>query len=232
MILSVDSLVTGYGTDKVSGPLTFSIAEGECILLCGANGCGKTTLMKTISGLLKPIEGKVIQESGEAVMIPTRIPKVKGFTLEEFIHTAFYARSSWSGRISEKEKKDSLDAMEELGISRLRSRDISLLSDGEFQKGCIASAVARMKGSGGGILILDEPTAFLDVDSRAGVLDSLHSLSRNGNTAVLFSSHDIHSSAQKSDRIISLKGKMMKDSAMEGKDEVLCWAFSSLKTSV
>lgn len=231
MILSVDSLSIGYpgsGVPVCSG-VSFDIPEGECILLCGANGSGKSTLMKTIAGILPPLSGKVNRFSGESVMIPTRIPKVKGFTLEEFMRTGFYRKSSWSGRLGNREKENILLSAEEIGITGLLSRDISTLSDGEFQKGCIASALARMKGEGG-LLLLDEPTAFLDVDSRASVLESLRRLSMAEGLSVLYSSHDIHDAAKVSDRIFALKDGAFKDSALQGNSPkgTLAWAFSSL----
>ncbi|MBQ3882461.1 MAG: ABC transporter ATP-binding protein [Bacteroidales bacterium] len=233
MILSTENLIIGYGksSSRVAGPFSFRISEGECILLCGANGSGKSTLMKTIAGMIPPIEGTVSEHSGQTVMIPTRIPKVKGFTLEEFIYTGFYAKSSWSGRLGEKEKENAQKAMEELGIIPLRGRDISGLSDGEFQKGCIASAVARMKGSGGGLLLLDEPTAFLDVDSRAGVLDILKNLTGEGRISVIFSSHDIHDSARKADKVFAIREGVFRDSSAEGEApaDTLGWAFDSVK---
>ena len=78
MIKAVN-IVVGYNS-MVAGPLSFSYADGECVMLRGRNGSGKTTLMKTIAGLLKPVSG-TIETGGEAVLVPTRIPKVKGFTV-------------------------------------------------------------------------------------------------------------------------------------------------------
>ena len=73
----------GSGT-VVAGPLSFSHADGECVMLRGRNGSGKTTLMKTIAGLLPPLSG-TFETGGRAILVPTRIPKVRGFTVEEFV---------------------------------------------------------------------------------------------------------------------------------------------------
>ena len=88
MIKAVD-IVVGYGK-AVAGPLSFSFADGECVMLRGRNGSGKTTLMKTMAGILKPLSGS-FETCGQAVLVPTRIPKVKGFTVEEFVRTGMLA---------------------------------------------------------------------------------------------------------------------------------------------
>ena len=231
MILSADSLLIGYGgsSSPLCREMSFTIPEGQCILLCGANGSGKSTLMKTISGMIPPLGGKITLHKGETVMIPTGIPKVKGFTLEEFIRTGFYSRSSWSGRVGKSERENILSSMERLGISHLAGNDISRLSDGEFQKGCIASALSRMKCSGGGLLLLDEPTAFLDVDSRSEVLRALKQLCLEEGVSVIFSSHDIHDSVKEADRVLALKDGLMKDSVSADENmSTAAWAFSSM----
>ena len=76
MIRATD-IAVGYGGSAVSGPLSFSYADGQCIMLRGRNGSGKTTLMKTLAGLMKPVSG-FFEAGGEVILVPTRIPKVKG----------------------------------------------------------------------------------------------------------------------------------------------------------
>ena len=92
------------------------------------------------------------------------------------------------------------EAMEVLGIKELRNRDISTLSDGEFQKACIAAALTRKAN----VLMLDEPTAFLDVENRVMVLLTLQRLAHETGTTVIFSTHDIHDGALYSDAVLVL----------------------------
>ncbi|MBR1490466.1 MAG: ABC transporter ATP-binding protein [Bacteroidales bacterium] len=185
--IQVDNLSIGYGDRILVRDISFGIAPGEVILLAGPNGSGKTTLLRALV-------------SGGIILIPTNIPKVKGFTVEAFIQTGCYAESDWRGRISA-DAAGRLDAaLELLGIKHLKKRDIATLSDGEFQKACLAVGLTRKAE----VLLLDEPTAFLDVENRIGVLQALRDIARKTGTAVLFSSHDIHDAVQVADRIFAL----------------------------
>jgi iron complex transport system ATP-binding protein len=92
------------------------------------------------------------------------------------------------------------EALKMLGIEGLRKRDISTLSDGEFQKACLATGLTRKAE----VLLLDEPTAHLDVENRIDVLRTLREVARKTGTAVLFSSHDLHDALQVADRVFAL----------------------------
>ena len=186
-MLKVDHLTIGYDGRTLVRDISFELAPGECVLLAGPNGTGKTTLLKALAA-----EG--------VVLIPTNIPKVKGFTVEAFVRTGCYRESDWRGRIS-KEVEGRLDeALKMLGIKELRKRDISALSDGEFQKACLATGLTRRAE----VLLLDEPTAHLDVENRIDVLRTLREVARKTGTAVLFSSHDLHDALQVADRVFAL----------------------------
>ena len=189
-MLSIKDISIGYEGKPLASGISFSLREGECVLLCGPNGSGKTTLLRKIASL-----------SDEAVMVPTRIPKVKGFTVREFLETSAYALTDALGRMSQRGQERLDAALEELGITHLAQRDISTLSDGEFQKACIATALARDAS----VLLLDEPTAFLDVEARMAVLETLRRISAT--RAVLFSSHDIRDAAPLCTRVLGLDGK-------------------------
>ncbi len=225
MIINAERLSIGHGRRKVAEGISFSAGEGECILLCGANGSGKSTLLKTIAGLLRPLDGK-IELSGKAVMIPTGIPRVKGFSMEEFILTGCRTAIDLWGRRNPEAEMRLTDTAAALGISGLLKRDISEVSDGEFQKACIASALI----CGASAVLLDEPTAFLDVDGRAAVLEVLRNLAGKDGICVLFSSHDINESAALSTRILGFgaDGKFH-DSRSCTKEEVLSACFKSLR---
>lgn len=225
MIIDADNIGIGHGRRKVAGGISFSAGAGECILLCGANGCGKSTLLKTLAGLLRPMEGH-LEVSGKAEMIPTGIPRVKGFSVEEFILTGCRAATDLWGRRKPGAEMRMAGAAGALGIEPLLKRDISEISDGEFQKACIASALIR----GASAILLDEPTAFLDVDGRAAVLEVLRNLARRDGICVIFSSHDINESAALSTRILGFgaDGKFH-DSLRSSKEEVLSACFESLR---
>ena len=186
-MLKVDHLTIGYDGRDLVRDISFELAPGECVLLAGPNGTGKTTLLRALAA-----EG--------VVLIPTNIPKVKGFTVEAFVRTGCYRESDWRGRISKEVEGRMEEALKMLGIEALRKRDISTLSDGEFQKACLATGLTRKAE----VLLLDEPTAHLDVENRIDVLRTLREVARKTGTAVLFSSHDLHDALQVADRVFAL----------------------------
>lgn len=193
-MLKTSELVIGHKGIRVAGPLTFEYPDGQSVMLCGPNGSGKSTLMKTLAGLLPPLSGGFMA-GGSVVMVPTHIPKVKGFSVREFIRTSLFSVSGMFRKLNAEAEKSLEESVRMLGLEPLADKDISLISDGEFQKACIATALTRKAN----VILLDEPTAFLDVDNRIMVLRTLQELARATGTTVLFSTHDIHDGAMHSD---------------------------------
>ena len=247
----------GYGDRTLVRDISFELAPGECILLAGANGTGKTTLLKTLAEVdrgpenlrslcdLHPSHGEtwvppsnepmVAQFSGPlstSVLIPTNIPKVKGFTVEAFVRTGCYRESNWKGRISKEVAERMEQALEVLGIQEFKERDISTLSDGEFKKACLAVGLTRRAE----VLLLDEPTAFLDVENRISVLQTLREVARKTGTAILFSSHDLHDALAVADRVFAITrdgrflSSVIPSEAKESKTAVLRAAFPNLSS--
>lgn len=195
-LISFKDMSIGHGDRVLYSGINLDIREGDCIMLCGANGSGKTTLLKTLAA-----------SSDDIVMIPTRIPKVKGFTLKEFVRISCFRQSDMGGRLSPEAESSLEKALETFGMTGLASRDISTLSDGEFQKAAIATALVR-KAS---VILLDEPTAFLDAENRISVLNIIRRLC-DGNPdsgldarpAVIFSTHDLHEGLDAANKVIAL----------------------------
>ena len=186
ILISAKNLSIGHEGRILCSHISFEIFEGDCIMLCGANGSGKTTLLKAITS------SDEVTRKGEVIMIPARIPKISGFTLREFIRISCFNKSDLYGRLSVMEEENLDKAISELGLSHLADRDISTLSDGEFQKGALASALVR-KAS---VILLDEPTSFLDAENRINVLRTLRRLcdgqGADSKPAIIFSTHDLH----------------------------------------
>lgn len=208
-VMDIRHMKLAYGERVLAADISFHIEEGECVLLAGANGCGKSTLLRCLA-------------TDKCILIPTGIPKVKGFTVEEFIRTGCYRESNWAGKLSGEMEKRLTDALDRLGLSERRGQDISTLSDGEFQKACIAVGLARKAG----ILLLDEPTAYLDVENRLMVLRTLRGLAEQTGMAVLFSSHDLADSLRAARRVLAFTpGGGFLESGTENRREVLRAAF-------
>ena len=210
-MLRVDHLSIGYDGRDLVRDISFELAPGECVLLAGPNGTGKTTLLKALAA-----EG--------VLLIPTNIPKVKGFTVEAFVRTGCYRESDWRGRVSKEVEGRMEEALKMLGIEELRKRDIATLSDGEFQKACLATGLTRKAE----VLLLDEPTAHLDVENRIDVLQTLREVARKTGTAILFSSHDLHDALQVADRVFVLTRDGCFIASSDNRESVLRTAFPNL----
>lgn len=193
ILIHIEGMTIGHGRKILYDNVSFDIHAGDCIMLCGANGSGKTTLLKAIAAIQDP-EYRI-------TMIPSRIPKVKGFTAREFVKVSCFRQTDMSGRLSEHDENALEQALERLGIAHLQDRDISTLSDGEFQKACIASSLVQHAG----VILLDEPTAFLDAENKASVLQALGNLCQEEDSpAVIFSTHDLHEGMKACNRVIAL----------------------------
>lgn len=238
-ILYADNLVIGNDGRALTKKMNFRIGVGECILLCGANGIGKSTLLRTLAGVIPAVSGEIgmrgrrdvmrdahqmggtrregrrtgndLQTEGAAgteerrkgrvVLVPARVAKVPGFTVTDFVATSCYRESDWLGRLPAKIRGRISETLETLGIGHLAGRDISSLSDGEFQKAAIATALLQQAE----VILLDEPTAFLDVDSRESALCTLREVALRKQVSIIFSSHDIHTAAKYCTRVFGMQ---------------------------
>lgn len=188
-ILEIRNMSIGHGKRTLLNGISFDVAKRDCIMLCGANGSGKTTLLKAISTM-----------SDKYVMIPARIPKVAGFTTREFIRISCFRQSDMAGRLSSEDEAAIERAMGMLDISRIADQDITTLSDGEFQKAGIAAALVRQAS----LIMLDEPTAFLDAENRISVLMCLRELCDKSDTAVIFSTHDLEDGLRACSKVFAI----------------------------
>ncbi len=262
MILDIKHLRLAYGAHVLAPDVTFHLEGGECVLLAGANGCGKSTLLKTLAGegvvsqtasaSLRPLptrnapDGAAVGPShscghgrpqvpahtpspAKCILIPTGIPKVKGFTVEAFVRTGCFRESDWAGRLSAETERRMQGALDLLGLRAQAGQDIATLSDGEFQKACIAVGLTRRAD----VLLLDEPTAFLDVENRVMVLRTLRKVAQETGMAVLFSSHDLHDALQVVHRVLAFTpaGTFL-ESTQKNRREVLQAAFPVLDSSL
>jgi len=198
--ISGNNISIGYDGEVLCDGISFEVRGGDCVMLRGANGSGKSTLLRAIAEN-NPLAG-TIETNTKVVLIPSKIEKVKGFTLKEFISTSFYTESAWNGRISQKMEELIARSIQLMGLTGFEDRDISTLSDGEFQKGTIAAALCKVRDCG--IIMLDEPTSFLDPENKVNVYKTLHEVAKELGVAFIYSTHDISSAEPYSTSTLAL----------------------------
>jgi len=218
IMLRAEKLAVGYGRKKVVDAIDFEVIRGQIVCLLGPNGSGKTTILKTIAGLLRPVNGTILIDGLNANSYDNRtLSKKMGVVLTEKatpgLMTVFevvsLGRHPYTGFMGKLRKND-IDAINE-AILLVHAEDIANryfheLSDGEMQKTLIARALAQEPD----ILVLDEPIGHLDVHHRIEVLSILKKLSKEKNITVIMSLHEIDLAIKVSDIVMLLKeGKVV-----------------------
>ncbi|OIN97210.1 hypothetical protein AUJ66_04055 [Candidatus Desantisbacteria bacterium CG1_02_38_46] len=218
-LLEVRDLVCGYDGEEVIKGLSFSVQSGEFLGILGPNGAGKTTLFRAITGVLKHSSGKIYYQEKELLEIPAReiareiavLPQILeisfSFSVEEFVRMG---RFSHRGRLEGFRKEDEIaveKAMETTGILNLKSRSVNQLSGGERQRVLLAQALAQEPS----LLLLDEPTAHLDISHQVEICDLIKNLNREKSLTVIMVLHDLNLASDYCDQLILInKGKLYK----------------------
>ncbi len=212
--LSTTSLTVGYTlsrteTHRVLGDVSVHLRQGEIVAFLGANGVGKSTLLRTLGGVQPPLAGTVLlsgddperlslRETAKRVaFVYTDRPASGGLTVRELVGLGRHPYTGFLGVMGEDDHKAVSSAMQAVGISHKADNLTSELSDGERQKAMIARALAQDTP----IIILDEPTAFLDVAARLEVIRLLSGLAHRHRKSVLLSTHDVGSVLPVADRL-------------------------------
>lgn len=174
------------------------IPKDKITVLVGANGVGKTTLLKIISGVIKPQNGTVENNCKELFYLPQRIKYPQGITLQEYIESSFY-KQNWKWFLSKEEKQKVSEVIELLELEDKTETLIDNLSSGELQKANIALGLV----SGADVLLLDEPTSNMDLINQIKTLDIIKKLTKQGITCIIVL-HDINLSASYGDYFVGM----------------------------
>ncbi len=189
--LSVDNLT-------IFDNVNIHIPKDKITVLVGANGVGKTTLLKIISGVIKPQNGTVENNCKELFYLPQRIKYPQGITLQEYIESSFY-KQNWKWFLSKEEKQKVCEVLEILELDDKKETLIDNLSSGELQKANIALGLV----SGADVLLLDEPTSNMDLINQIKTLDIIKKLTKQGITCIIVL-HDINLSASYGDYFVGM----------------------------
>jgi iron complex transport system ATP-binding protein len=211
--VSVERLSFSYGENLVLDELSFSVSEGDFFVIIGPNGSGKTTLLKTISGIIRAAQGD-IQVLGRPLrsysrrglaravsFVPQTIPAEFPFTLAELVLMGRAPHLGLLGFEQERDLKMAEDAIAFTELGPLTRRKIDQLSGGERQRAFIARAICQDTS----VILLDEPTAALDLSHQTKVMDLMERLQGDRGATVIMVSHDLNLAAMYGNRLLLLK---------------------------
>jgi iron complex transport system ATP-binding protein len=202
-VLRTHELAVGYRTRRarrvVLERVNVAVATGELVCLLGANGIGKSTLLRTLAGMQPALAGRVelnsrdtrsltsMEVARDLGVVLTDRAAIDGLTSRRVIELGRYPHIGWFGRMSAVDRGIVDATIDAVGIAHLALREVGRLSDGERQRVMIARALAQQPV----LLMLDEPTAFLDLPSRAELMSLLRDLTRRDRVSVVVSTHDL-----------------------------------------
>ncbi|WP_205509565.1 ABC transporter ATP-binding protein [Longitalea arenae] len=217
-LLKTGRLCIGYSKGKkeektLAGPLDLQIHAGELICLLGPNGAGKSTLIRTLAGLQPAIAGSVetggknitrlkpLERAKRLSMVLTEKVRTGNLNVYSIIALGRFPYTNWLGTMQPGDHKIVAWAMDITGTTGFAHRKLSELSDGESQKVMLARALAQDTP----LIILDEPTAHLDLPNRISLMHLLHQLAKTTGKGILLSTHDLDLALQSADQVWLLR---------------------------
>lgn len=216
--ISVKNLSVSYENNIIIEDMDLCIPKGKISIIIGANGCGKSTLLKTISRINKPRQGdifinskniKKIKEKDiakEVAFLPQGPVCPSGLTVRELVAFGRFPHQKMIGGLNNHDKEVIDWAIEETGLSEFDDREVDSLSGGQRQRAWIAMTLAQETE----IIMLDEPTTYLDMSYQLEVLEVLQKLNKEKNITVVIVLHELNNACRFADNIIGLKkGKII-----------------------
>ncbi|MFI5729905.1 ATP-binding cassette domain-containing protein [Kribbella sp. NPDC051587] len=211
--LAAEGLAVGYDQRQIIDDLSVEIPTGKITVIVGANACGKSTLLKTLARLLKPSKGSVLLDGKSIQSIPTREVATKlgllpqspsapeGITVADLVGRGRYPRTRWIRQWTKTDDEAVANAMTSTDVLEIADRPIDELSGGQRQRVWIAMALAQETD----ILLLDEPTTFLDLTHQFEVLDLLVDLNKRDARTIVLVLHDLNQACRFGDHLIAMK---------------------------
>lgn len=213
-LIHIENLSLSYDSDIIIvHELNLHIQQGTITALVGPNGCGKSTLLRGLSRLLKPVNGNVHLDgrdihamkakdlAKQLGILPQSPTAPEGLTVHELVAQGRYPHQNWFQQWSREDERIVEDALVTTNLTMLADRPVDTLSGGQRQRAWIAMALAQQTD----VLLLDEPTTYLDLAYQMDVLDLLDDLNAQGRTIVMVL-HDLNQAARYADTIVALRG--------------------------
>ena len=206
-MIELRHLTVGYGEKAVLRDISHTISTGQMVCLLGANGAGKSTVLRTLAGFLPPLSGEVLLEGHDLLSLSLlRRSRAVSVVLTEHVEVPYMrvadlvgmGRSPYTGffgTLGKEDKRIVEEAIDMVGIGNLAGRTIDTLSDGERQKAMLAKALAQQTP----VILLDEPTAFLDFHAKVDTMRLMLRLAHETGKTILLSTHDVEMAIQLSD---------------------------------
>ena len=211
--LGADDLVLGYGGPDVIRGLSVAIPDARLTMIVGANASGKSTLLRGLARLLRPRGGAVLLDGRSIAQLPTievarvigLLPQASvapdGITVGDLVGRGRYPHQGWFRRWTPDDESAVADALAATGITDLIERPVATLSGGQRQRAWVAMALAQDTD----ILLLDEPTTFLDIAHQVELLDLLMDLNRERGKTIVVVLHDLGLACRYADHLIAMR---------------------------
>lgn len=213
--IQTKSLTLSYGDTTIINELDLTIPKGEISVFIGSNGCGKSTLLRSIARLLKPEKGAVLLEGEAIAKLPTKevakklaiLPQgpaaPEGLTVLQLVKQGRYPYQNWLKQWTEKDEKAVMDALASTGMLEFAERPVDSLSGGQRQRAWIAMTLAQDTD----IILLDEPTTYLDMTHQIEILDLLFELNEKEKRTIVMVLHDLNLACRYAHHIVAIKDK-------------------------
>jgi iron complex transport system ATP-binding protein len=231
---SIGYKAKAHSDNVVKSGISVYALKGELVSVIGGNGVGKSTLLRTIAGFQPSMGGDVLirgqqvnayREKELALImsyVSTEIIRVPNLSVFDLVSLGRYPHTNWFGKLMDEDRDIVEEAIKSVGLRGYENRMVNYISDGERQKAMIARTLAQNTD----VIVLDEPTAFLDLANKYEIVHILHELSCGKGKTVLFSTHDLTTAIAESDRMWMMLNDSVKQGAPE--DLILGGDFTSL----
>lgn len=206
-MLSAKNLKVGYEDRIIINDLSLTIESGQIVSIIGPNGCGKSTLLKTLSRMIKPIQGQVLLKGTDLRQIKNKTISQKvcllsqhnnapgDLTVEQLVYYGRLPHKKWYEGKKDEDQQLIDWAIEQTGLSHYKQTPISSLSGGERQRAYIAQALCQKPD----ILLLDEPTTYLDISYQLELMELVKEINRKFNITVVMVLHELNQASRYSD---------------------------------